>query len=223
MEINSVRLVTSALYISLSTNVQIAGKTPEITQLRLAGIPEHAMLSWAVQNRRFAAVKELFSQEAISFDVDAKGEYHMTPLTFAAQHGLTSIVEILLRHDANPNTQDQRCRTALSYAAQEGHSDVLAHLLLYSADPNVIDDEGSTALSWGACRGKEAIVRRLIAVDGIDPNPVDYEGMTPLTWAIERRHGKIAEIIVESLPFSKARLVEEVLRWRVLRVKSVGP
>jgi ankyrin repeat protein len=181
------------------------------------------MLSWAVHNGRLAAVKELLSQDAIYFDVNAKGEYPMAPLIFAAKEGFTSILEILLRHGANPNAQDNRCRTALSYAAQEGHYDVLEHLLSHDANPNIIDDQGSTALVWGACRGKEAIVRRLVTVEGIDLNPVDEEGMTPLMWAIERRYGKIAEILAGSLPFSNAKLMEEVLRWRVLRVKVAGP
>jgi hypothetical protein len=203
--------------------VQTLDNNPEQTRLRLDGIPEHAMLSWAVHNGRVTAVKELLSQNTINFDVNAKGEYPMAPLTFAAREGFTSIVEILLCRGANPNAQDNRCRTALSYAAQEGHYDVLEHLLSHSADPNIIDDEGATALLWGACRGKEAIVRRLIAVEGIDLNPVDYEGMSPLMWAIERRYRKIAEILADSLPFSKARLVEEVFKWRALRVKSVGP
>jgi ankyrin repeat protein len=181
------------------------------------------MLSWAVHNGRAAAVKELLSQNAINFDVNDKGEYHMAPLTFAAQEGFTSIVEMLLCHSANPNAQDKRCRTALSYAAQEGHFGVLELLLSHGADPNIIDDEGGTALLWGACRGKEVVVRRLIRVEGIDLNPIDNEGMSPLMWAIERRYGKIAEILANSLPFSKARLVDEVFKWRVLRVKHAGP
>lgn len=204
-------------------STQTPDNNPEQTRLRLDGIPEHAMLSWAVQNGRVAAVKELLSQDAINFDVNARGEYRMAPLIFAAQEGFTSIVEMLLRHGANPNIQDKRYRTALSHAAQEGHCDVLELLLSHGADPNVIDDECSTALIWGACRGKEDIVRRLLAVEGIDKNPVDNEGMSPLTWAIERRYRKIAEMLADSLPFSKARLVEEVLRWRVLRVKTAGP
>jgi len=203
--------------------VQILDNNPEQTRLRLAGIHEHDMLSWAVQNGRVAAVKELLSQDAINFDVNGKGDYLTTSLTFAATEGSTSIVELLLRHGANANAQDNRCRTALSHAAREGHYDVVEHLLSYDADPNIIDDQGSTALLWAACRGKEAIVRRLIKVDGIDLNVVDEEDMTPLTWAIERRYRKIAEILAESLPFSNAKLVEEVLRWRVLRVKHAGP
>ncbi|KAA6409974.1 MAG: hypothetical protein FRX48_06588 [Lasallia pustulata] len=94
---------------------------PEQTQLRLAGIPEHAMLCWAVHNGRVVAVKEILSQDANKSDVNAKGEYPMAPLTYAAKEGFTSIVEILLNHGANPNAKDNRCRTALSYAAQEGH------------------------------------------------------------------------------------------------------
>jgi len=104
------------------------------------------MLFWAVHNGRVVAVKEILSQNAISFDVKTKGEYPTAPLTFAAQEGSTSTVEILPRRGANPNAQDNRCRTALSYAAQEGHYVVLEHLLSHSADPNIIDDEGGTAL-----------------------------------------------------------------------------
>ena len=172
------------------------------------------MFSWAVHNGRVTGIKEL-SQNTINFDVNAKSEYPMAPLTVAAQEGFTSIVKILLCRGVNPNAQDNRCGTALLYAAQEN--------LSHSADPNVIDDEGGTALLWGACRGKEAIIRCLIAVEGIDLIPVDYEGRSPLMWEIERRYGKIVEILADSLPFSKARLVEEVFRWRVLSVKSVRP
>lgn len=176
------------------------------------------MLSWAVYNGRAVAVKELLSQDAIRFDVNDKGEYPMPPLTFAAKEGFTSIVEILLRHGANPNAQDKGCRTAISYAAKGGYLDVLDTLLSHSADPNIIDDTGATALLWGACRGKEAIVRRLVAVEGVNLNPVDNEGMSPLAWAFERQFVKIAEILADSLPFSKAELVDEMLRWRALRV-----
>ena len=105
------------------------------------------MLSWAVQNGRVAAVKEFLSQDAIKFDVNAKCEYRMAPLIFAAQEGFTGTAEILLRHGANPNSQDKRCRTALSYTAQEGHRDVLELLLSHGADLNIIDDECSTALT----------------------------------------------------------------------------
>ena len=140
----------------------------------------------------------------------------------AAHEGLTTIVELLLRHGANPNRYDRGSRTALSYAAQEGHDEVVAHLLSYGADPNIRDKQKATALLWGACRGNENIVRRLIAIDGINLNPVDEEGMTALTWAIERRYGEIAEIIAEALPLSKSELVNEVLKWRVLLVKSAG-
>ncbi len=105
MAIN-VRLLDSILYFIYYANgiiVQILDNSPEQTRLRLAGIPEQAMLSWAVHNGRVAAVKELLSQDAINFDVNANGEYPMAPLTFAAKEGFTSIVEILLCRGANPN------------------------------------------------------------------------------------------------------------------------
>ena len=49
-------------------------------------------------------------------EVDKTDVYGRSPLYFAAQKGYKKIVKILLDAGANPNMQDQRCRTILSRA-----------------------------------------------------------------------------------------------------------
>jgi ankyrin repeat protein len=44
--------------------------------------------------------------------------------------------------------------------------------------------------------GREAVVKLLLARDGVDPNSGDSMGPTPLLWALEKQHKAVAELLL---------------------------
>jgi ankyrin repeat protein len=81
----------------------------------------------------------------------APGNYQFikrTSLNVAASQNNADAVEILLKHGANPNTQDERGDTALHWATlfQLPDEKVFKLLLDHNANPNVRDDSGKTPL-----------------------------------------------------------------------------
>ncbi len=64
-------------------------------------------------------------------------EAGIIPLHFAARHGDTPLVELFLKHKANPNEQDEYGYTPLHEAAYQGHLDTVKALLDAGADPHI--------------------------------------------------------------------------------------
>lgn len=44
--------------------------------------------------------------------------------------------------------------------------------------------------------GREAVVKLLLARDGVDPNSEDSIGRTPLSWVVEKQHKKVVELLL---------------------------
>jgi ankyrin repeat protein len=113
------------------------------------------------------------------------------PIAFAVREGQARVVEVMLRHGANPN-----CRGTLTdnrpanktpigayhnaplihIAAGEGHVELVRLMLRSGADPCEVDDDGQTALATAERNGKDAaarVLRESGAADGqakISPN-----------------------------------------------------
>ncbi|KAL5967170.1 KN motif and ankyrin repeat domain-containing protein 1 [Taenia solium] len=83
-----------------------------------------------------------------------------TPLMLAARKANTIVVELLLRHGADVNAQDDIGNTALMCAIDCGNLDMVK-LLIARPELNVDlkDQEGSTALSIAEAGGNEEIIR----------------------------------------------------------------
>jgi len=66
---------------------------------------------------------------------------------FNTEHGIYYNCEVLLEHNANPNIQDYRGRTALMYAAERNFSNIVDLLVDsgYGTRLNIKDKEGFTA------------------------------------------------------------------------------
>jgi ankyrin repeat protein len=60
---------------------------------------------------------------------------------------------------------------------------------------NSKDDNGRTSLSWAAWNGHEAVVKLLLATDGVDPDFKGTYGRTPLSWAAERGHEAVIRLL----------------------------
>ncbi|KAI0980365.1 hypothetical protein GJ496_011873 [Pomphorhynchus laevis] len=73
-------------------------------------------------------------------------ETKSTPLLIASANGHDKVVDILLKHNANPNLTDSHEYTSLHHAAQRGYSEIIKKLVNAKCDVNAIDHQGWTAL-----------------------------------------------------------------------------
>lgn len=113
-------------------------------------------------------------------DIGQRGMNDCTPLHFAATQGDLVLVELLLRHGADPNeiTRIDDLETALELAERANHTHV-ADLLRPK----------TTRLSWeeAARTGDLAVLRRMRR-DGQDINTFDGHGLTALMRAAHNGH-----------------------------------
>ncbi|CDS37629.1 Ankyrin repeat domain containing protein [Echinococcus multilocularis] len=98
-----------------------------------------------------------------------------TPLMLAARKANTTVVELLLRHGADVNAQDDIGNTALMCAIDCGNLDMVK-LLITRPELNVDlkDQEGSTALSIAEAGGNEEIIRLMRERSAIFKSDLTY-------------------------------------------------
>ena len=152
-------------------------------------------LLFATMQRQLPLMQMLLEAGAdVDVDLDPKFWYFNTTLGYAARHGQTDSVRLLLRAGANPNVPaNGRYRyTALQAAAMCGHEDVVEILLQAGADVKAppCPYGGVTALQAAAIKGYLRLARVLIEA-GADVNAAaaEEEGRTALEGAAE--HGRI--------------------------------
>ncbi len=121
-----------------------------------------------------------------------EGPYHGLnfPLKAAAAGGHREVARELLRADADPNTLDDKGRSAIMEAAARGHSGVLDVLLAFGATPHAADGEGRTPLHL-ACAGGHARTVELLLRSGVDLDAADRQGVTPLQAAAVGGHAQV--------------------------------
>ncbi|XP_015250018.1 PREDICTED: ankyrin repeat domain-containing protein 50-like [Cyprinodon variegatus] len=118
-----------------------------------------------------------------------------TALHVASWQGSVEIVDLLLKHGANPNAQDSEGRPPLHSVAWTGHEQV-GHRLL--AANNVIIDlachQGATPLSIAAQEGHFNIVKMLLE-NGANPNHIDKYGRSPVKVAGKNGHVTVVRLL----------------------------
>ncbi len=116
-------------------------------------------------------------------DVNAKTDYGMTPLHFAAYSGHKEIAELLIAEGADVNAKEEGDGTPLLYAAIRGHKEIAELLIAEGADVNAKDKYGFTPLYQSARFGHKEVAELLIA-KGVDVNAQMLDGRTPLDLAV---------------------------------------
>lgn len=132
-----------------------------------------------------------------------KGQYGLTPLTWAAGYGYDEIVDFLLTKDGvNPDLEDSEYGgTPLLWAAWNGH-ETTVKLLLRTGKVNIeVKDSqyGRTPLSWAAGNGHEAIVKLLLKTGKVDVDAKDSRNKrTPLSFAAGNGHLEIVKLLLNT-------------------------
>jgi len=85
-----------------------------------------------------------------------------TPLHYAAMHGNTRMVTLLLKYGVDPNVQDYKGLTPLHYAVMRRRPDAVKLLLQHGADPTIRDNEGKTPIDHAREAGYTDILRILM-------------------------------------------------------------
>lgn len=152
-----------------------AGRLPLIIALRntkiLKVLLENGADINAIDSRGFTALLALLAEQSYSFNdnfeqiveilldkgadtnIGSKGDFPTTPLGAAVGRQKTSIVELLIKHNADVdkrtsyNSSDYLA-TPLIIAVRENRADVVELLLKNNADVNKTDSQGNTALGW---------------------------------------------------------------------------
>lgn len=99
-----------------------------------------------VQNKALRVVKSLLQGHADP-SVPQSRQSRKTPLHQCAEHGLTSLAEVLLEHRADPNARSMPLeRTPLHSAVIHRSAGVVRALLASGADQGQKDSQGNSAL-----------------------------------------------------------------------------
>eukprot|EP00052_Salpingoeca_macrocollata_P008743 m.68989 g.68989 ORF g.68989 m.68989 type:complete len:582 (-) comp16746_c0_seq1:26-1771(-) len=114
------------------------------------------------------------------------------------------IVQILLEHGAECNTQDVYGNTPLIFATRQGkHSNIVRMLLNAGADPLLEDDGGVTALHYAAFMGKPAMVEALLAAGAaqvlkMHQDPTEHSPLFPLYQAARGGFLRCCELLLDA-------------------------
>jgi len=120
-------------------------------------------------------------------DVNSKTLSDVTPLYIACEQGYQDVVEILLKHKADPNIQSEMEKwTPLMRASTRGYKEICEMLIKSGAHVNLTSNQGRTALQNAAEQGFTDIVKILVAA-GADVNAKTPAGKTAADLA--RREG----------------------------------
>ncbi len=112
------------------------------------------------------------------------------------------IIELLLKHGANPNQidtgdpQNKYLLSPLLRAALLGDAALCKLLIQYGANPNITNESGWTPLMVAATYKKHEVCKLLIELNANINKPC-VKGFTPLAYAARDNHDRICELLLE--------------------------
>ena len=122
-----------------------------------------------------------------------------SPLMDASYGGQLSLVEKLIKHNAQIDAVEKTKCNAVVYAAQRGHVEILNILLKKNQS---LSDQGghqnTTPLGAAAWNGHLNVVKELIQNWRVDINSQNQFGSTPLHVATEYNHTDVIEFLLQS-------------------------
>jgi hypothetical protein len=133
--------------------------------------------------------------------IDCLAKFGWTPMMFAARHGHSEIVKLLLARGANVAAADHHRSTALHRAAHQNSVKTIEALVHAGADMEQVDRMGQTALHVAASNGCMAAAKclvRLSASTMAKDGPL-CDGMLPHQVADMWGETEVAEFLRKSM------------------------
>ena len=125
--------------------------------------------------------------------INANDRFGHSPLHYAAYKGNPFIVDYLLRHGGNPNTQGNHLSTPLHSAAWGKNQEVVELLLEDGAEVDARTDELETPLMTATLRGQLQTVETLLALSA-NPHAVDAYGSNLMDLAGASGNSSLVEL-----------------------------
>lgn len=111
--------------------------------------------------------------------------YAMNQLLAKTPEQTKQIVELLLKHGANPNMPDFEGATALHQASKKNNNKIILETLLkYGADPNIADQSGFTAIHHAMNRKDMAAIKILLEYGTLFDSSQEKEFLTAVKESI---------------------------------------
>jgi len=126
----------------------------------------------------------------------AGGEANATPIMWAGQRGHYYLVNLLLKHGADPCMKDVHGYNVLHLTTFEGNIFLLVLLLHHGVPVDIPDTNEHTSLMWAAYKGYSNAVDLFLRW-GADVRAVDDMGFTALHWALVRGNFGCIQKLVE--------------------------
>jgi ankyrin repeat protein len=139
-----------------------------------------------------AVADVLLTDSSLVPDLDLDHRRPM-PLSWAAQGGYDTVVELLL------NSMHEPSEDILLKAAERGHMAIVKLIVQndkVSLEAKTVKEE--TALWLAAHNGREAIVKLLLEACKVDVDAKDNHGDTPLFRALVHGHENVAKLLLET-------------------------
>jgi uncharacterized protein len=172
----------AALRLIATTVTLAAALAPRPGLAQLFNFPDWYTLANACSNNKPGEVAYLLRRGDNPNFVDPDGR---TPLDYAAEHGNTEIIKMLLDGGARIDYRDKFGSTALHWAAERGHAEAVEMLVAAKAPVDAQNRQGISPLMLAASGDKAEVVKLLLKA-GADPKKQDYTGRDALGWAADR-------------------------------------
>jgi len=109
----------------------------------------------------------------------------------------SQVIRNSIHYTLHSRSNGLRQMTCVHLAAYFGLERVMTTLLENGHDSDSKDGGNRTPLSWAAGNGHKAVVKLLLAKDGVDPDCKDTEyGLTPLSWAAVNGHEAVVKLLL---------------------------